>query len=102
MAYKFLAAIEEIRAELSDKAEAAKQELREIDARQMDLKEDLAALEPRELRALSLESRDDLICADCFITHNKESPLKPIPSTDHVDRFRCRECDAEYELDMGG
>ena len=102
MTYRFLDVIEELKAELSNTANVTKQELREIDARQMDLKEDLAALEPRELRALSLESRDDLICADCFITHNKESPLKPIPSTDHVDRFRCRECDAEYELDMGG
>ena len=99
MTYKFLDAIQTIKADLSDQTDAAKQELRAMDARQLDLKEDLTALEPRLLRAHSLESRDDDICANCFINQNIESPLKPIPGDDHVDRFRCRQCDTEFELE---
>ncbi len=98
MAYKFLDVIEHIKAHLSYKADRAKQELQQIDARQADLKAELAEFEPRQLRARSLESRDELICADCFILHDIESPLTAISGDAHVDRFRCRKCDAEYEL----
>lgn len=99
MAYKFRDVIEHIKADLSYKADQAKQELQQIDARQAELKAELAEFEPRQLRARSLKSRDDLICADCFILHDIESPLTPIPGDHHVDRFRCRKCDAEYELE---
>jgi len=100
MAYKFLDDIETIKADLSCKADAAKQELQEINSRQTALEADLAALEPQLLRTHSLKSRDDLICPECFILHNIESPLKSIPWDDHVDRFRCRKCDAEFELEI--
>ena len=100
MTYKFLDVIEGIKANLSYKSDKANQELQQIDARQAELKAELAELEPRRLRARSLISRDDLICADCFIIHNRESPLTAIPGDDHVDRFRCRKCNAEYELDF--
>ncbi len=97
MAYKFLDMIEDIKANLSDQADQANQELQNINARQTELEADLSELEPRQLRAQSLKSRDDLICAECFILHDIESPLTSIPGESHVDRFRCRKCDTEYE-----
>ncbi len=97
MAYKFLDMIEDIKANLSDQVDQAKQELQNINARQAELETELSELEPRQLRAQNLKSRDDLICADCFIIHNIESPLTPMSGGSHVDRFRCRKCNAEYE-----
>ncbi len=100
MAYKFLDMIEDIKANLSDQADQAKQELQNINARQAKLETELSELEPRQLRAQSLKSRDDLICAECFILHDIESPLTSIPGASHVDRFWCRKCDSEYELEF--
>ncbi|MCH8172269.1 MAG: hypothetical protein IIA70_03065 [Proteobacteria bacterium] len=97
MAYKFLEAIEEIKTNLSYQTDKAKQELKEINTRQTKLESDLAALEPRQLRAHSLMSRNDLICAHCFIYNNVESPLKPIASDSEVDLFRCKICGREFE-----
>ena len=98
MAYAFLDVIDDIVAGLNDGADKAEQKLVEIDAHQKKLKADLAALKPRLLRAQELKSRGDLICAFCFIEHDIESPLRPIPSDDEVDRFRCGACDRKYEL----
>ncbi len=100
MAYKFLDMIEDIKANLSDQVDQAKQELQNINARQAELETELSELEPRQLRAQNLKSRDDLICAECFILHDIESPLTSIPGESHVDRFRCRKCESEYELEF--
>ena len=100
MTYKFLDVIKDIADDLSYKANKAQEELQSINARQKELQADLAELEPRQLRAQSLKSRDDLICADCFIVHGTESPLSPIDGYSHVDRFRCQECKSEYELEI--
>ena len=97
MAYPFLDIIDDIVADLNNGADKAKQKLVEIDAHQKKLKAELAALEPRQLRAQELKSRDDRICAYCFILHGNEFPLRPIAGDDRVDRFRCGECDREYE-----
>ena len=100
MAYKFLDVIQDIKTNLSYEADKAEQELKDIDARQTKLQEELSARKPRHLRAHSLESRDDLICAHCFILHNIESPLTTIPGSGEIDRFRCKKCKAEYELNV--
>ena len=100
MAYKFLVELETIKADVSNKIDAVKQELREINARQLDLTEDLAALEPQLLRTRSLESRDELICPECFILHNIKSPLIPISRDADGERFRCRKCRSGFELEV--
>ena len=97
MAYAFLDVIDDIVAGFDFRADKAKQELINVDTRQVELKAELAALEPRQLRAHALKSRDDLICAYCFILHGNEFPLRPIPGDDRVDRFRCGECGAKCE-----
>ena len=97
MAYQFLDVIDNIIASLDYKTDKAKQEQVETNARQKKLKSDPAALEPQRLRAHSLKSRSDLICAYCFILPGNEFPLRPIPGYDDVDRFRCGECGAKYE-----
>ena len=99
MAYKFIDVIADIEASLDQEAEAAKNELQTIDSRQTKLKSDLAELEPRQLRAHVLKSRDDLICPACFITHGDESPVRPISSPDGQDHFRCGKCDAIWVYD---
>ena len=98
MAYKFPEVIKDIEAILNYGADEAKQELEKINTSQTELQKELTALEFRQLRAQNLKSRDDLICANCFILHDIESPLTSIPGASHVDRFRCRKCDTEYEL----
>jgi len=100
MTYKFLDVIKDIEADLRAKADQANEEKQRINTRQAEIDDELSELEPRLLRTQSLKSRDELICADCFIIHNIESPLTPIPGDDHVDRFQCRKCDAEYELNL--
>ena len=97
MANKFLDVIADIEDRLDRDADAAKNELEKIDSRQSELQSDLAALEPRLLRANALKSRSDLICPECYIDHDEEVPLTPIGGDDDNDRFRCRTCDAEYE-----
>ena len=97
MAYEFLNVIDSIVTSLNYEADKSEQELIEVDARQTVLKSELAALEPRLFRAHNLKSRDDRICAYCFILHGDESPLRPIPGDDSMDRFRCGKCDREYK-----
>ena len=97
MTYEFLDVIDHVIASLDYKANKAKKALINIDTRQVELKAELAALEPRQHRAHVLKSRDDLICAYCFILHGNEFPLRPIPGDDSVDRFRCGECGAKCE-----
>ena len=97
MAYKFPEVIKDIEAILNFGADEAKQELEKINTRQTELQEELAALEFRQLRVQSLKSRDDLICANCFIKHGIESPLKPLPSDSDIDLYHCKNCGAEYE-----
>ena len=96
MAYKFIDVIADIEARLDQEAEAAKNELQDIDSRQTKLKSDLAALQPRQLRAQKLKSRSDDICPDCYITHDRESPLHTINSPDTTDHFRCGACGQEW------
>ena len=96
MAYKFLDRIDSIIAKLDYDANAAEQEQTKLNARQAELDAELAALKPRRLRAQSLVSRGDRICAHCFIMHGNELELTPIPSDDEIDRFRCKKCDAYY------
>ena len=50
MSYKFIDDIADIEKRLDQEAEAAKNELQDIDSRQTKLKSDLAALQPRQLR----------------------------------------------------
>ena len=97
MTYKFLEAIQDIEDDLRANADQANEEKQRINTRQAKIDAELSELEPRLLRTQSLKSRDELICAECFIIHNIEFPLTPISGDDHVDRFRCRKCDAEYE-----
>ena len=97
MTYKFLDEIKYIMANLSDMENKATQEMEEMNTRQTKLESDLAALEPRQLRAYSLMKRDDLICAHCFILDNVESPLKSIASDNEIDLFRCKICGREFE-----
>jgi len=97
MTYKFLDAIKDIEADLRANADQANEEKQRINTRQAEIDADLSELEPRLLRTQRLKSRDELICADCFIIHNIESPLTPMSGGSHVDRFRCRKCNAEYE-----
>ena len=96
MAYQFLDRIAGIEAQLDDQANAAKNELQEIDSRQAQLQQKLATLEPSKLRAQALKQRLDLICPDCFILHNAEFQLVAVSSPDHTDRFRCPGCDSEF------
>jgi hypothetical protein len=98
MSYKFPDVIEDIQADLSHTTDNVKQELQQINTRQQEIKANLSALKPRLLRAQNLKSRNDLICAYCFIMHDIEFPLTPIEGEARVDRFRCRECDTEYEV----
>ncbi len=97
MAYEFLNVIDSIITRLNYGADKAKQELTNIHTRQAELKAELAVLEPRQLRARALKSRDDRICAYCFILHGNECPLRPVGGDDSADRFRCGECDREYK-----
>ncbi len=98
MAYKFLEVIKDIECGLRTDADNANKEKQRIDARQTEIDAQLAALEPRLLRAQSLKSRDDLICAHCFINECINEQLRPIKGGHKLDLFRCGRCDEEYEL----
>ncbi len=98
MAYRFLEVIQDIEDDLRANANQAKDEKQRIDARQAEIDEELAALEPRLLRAKHLKSSNDLICAHCFINKDINSPLRTMEGEPHIDYFRCPECEQEYEL----
>ena len=102
MAYEFPKIIEDIKAKHKYEADNTKQELETIDTRQTELKSQLASLGPRQLRAQELKSRDDLICAFCFIEHGIESPLICLEGDRHTDRLRCSnsECEERHELNF--
>jgi len=97
MTYKFLEVIQDIEDDLRANADQANEEKQRINTRQAEIDAELAALEPRLLRAKQLKSSSDLICAHCFINKNIKSPLRTMEGEPHVDRYRCRKCDAEYE-----
>ena len=98
MAYKFLDVIKDIEEGLRTNANQAHEEKQRINTRQAEINAELAALEPRLLRAKHLKSSDDLICAHCFINKNIESPLNALDGEPHIDYFRCSKCGEEYEL----
>ncbi len=98
MAYRFLEVIKDIEYGLCADANQANKEKQRIDARQAEIDAQLAALEPRLLRAQSLKSRDDLICAHCFINEGVSRQLRPIKGGHKLDLFRCGRCNEEYEL----
>ena len=99
MTYKFLDVIEDIEDDLRASANQANEEKQSINARQAEIDAQIAALEPRLLRAKQLESISDLICAHCFIYENIESSLRTVPSEEPgIDLFRCSICENEYEL----
>ena len=99
MSYKFLDEIKAIEDGLRTEANQANEEKQRINARQAEIEAELSDLKPRLLRAQSLKSRNDLICANCFIYHDKEIPLNTIPSDTRTDLFRCGACGAGYELE---
>ncbi len=99
MTYRLLKFLKDIETDLRANANQAYEEKQRINARQVEIDEQLSELKPRLLRAKQLESNPDLICAHCFINENIESSLRTMPSEDPgIDLFRCSECDNEYEL----
>lgn len=96
MAYNFLEEIKDIKASLGHQIDDANQEMEKMKARKAKLEAKLVVLEVQQFRANSLESVADDDCVSCVALHDIRSTLKPIPSDDGTDCFRCKNCGAYY------
>ena len=78
-------------------------ELREIETRKREIETKLKAAHLALDRASRFIPRSslDIYCPRCWITHERQSTLRPIPSENpRVDLFRCNDCNYTYEVDF--
>jgi hypothetical protein len=91
----------EVANNIQERTLALKRELVQIKTREMHIEAQLEQAHLAHQRLFNYRPTlgPDYQCPRCWIANEKSFPLKPIPSADSSDHFRCTGCQFEFSID---
>ncbi len=96
---QFLAAYIE---DINSRNKALDEEEKKLTIRLENIKKERTQLLERQSRAINYpqDFGGRTICRMCYLEHGLSVELKPIPSDDETDKFKCRHCGHLLEVEV--